>query len=270
MHKLNLLFFIFIGFLSCGPTEPQQVNSTEWSRTDTVAYQIVQLHRTLKACADHPSFNCPEATVRFVQLKAPLPSSIDSAAINALIRRTLSGGKSVSGYLESFVKDYEMILEEEPDLVRGQTAWQLKVNQSVLCNTTDLFTISSYNYLFTGGAHGNFSTTFLNIDLKNNRLLSLGDILSGEFEEILTDVGERYFRAQNKIPMDQSLNSTGFWFEDEQFYLPSNYAFTPSGILFVFGTYEITSFADGEPQVLVPYSAVSGLLKKGHLLPYQS
>ncbi|MCB0642430.1 MAG: DUF3298 domain-containing protein [Phaeodactylibacter sp.] len=269
MGRLFIFLTAILLLFSCQPNQEEaqeQVMPVVW---DTVAYRKPQLMLQAPNCDTIKAFSCTKAKAHFVQIDQQL-SRIDSAKINQLLRKAISRNQdNLTAYLQKFINEYLMILEEEPELLQGQAGWQLDIEQKVLCNTDRLFSVSNYIFLFTGGAHGRYSTTYVNIDLSTGRLLDLEDILKGEFIGELTTVGEFYFRQAYKIAKDADINSTGFWFEDDNFYLPENYGFTMDGIEFLYKPYEIASFADGEPRFTIPYTALDAYLKHGAPLPVQ-
>ncbi len=98
-------------------------------------------------------------------------------------------------------------------------------------------------YLFTGGAHGYGTTSFLNIDPQTGEELSLNELFKNKKE--FTAFAEKQFRTEKKIAKDQSINEKGFWFENDEFYLPESVGFTQDSVIFVFNQYDIASYADG-------------------------
>ncbi len=98
-------------------------------------------------------------------------------------------------------------------------------------------------YLYTGGAHGYGTTSFMNIDPQTGEELSADNLFKDKKE--FTDFAEKKFRIEQKIAQEISINDTGFWFENEEFYLPESVGFTQDSIIFVYNQYDIASYADG-------------------------
>src|SRR5690606_11666613 len=63
------------------------------------------------------------------------------------------------------------------------------------------------------------------------------------------------------IPATESINSTGFMFENDVFYLPRNIGFTDDGLLLVYERYEVASYADGPIRLTFPYPEIGRFLK---------
>ena len=58
---------------------------------------------------------------------------------------------------------------------------------------------------YTGGAHGIYMTTFLNMDLINLRPLKLDDIFTGDYKEALTDLLWNQLMADKKVTTHEAL-----------------------------------------------------------------
>ena len=64
-----------------------------------------------------------------------------------------------------------------------------------------------------------------------------------------------------EIPADSSINATGFWFEDDTFYLPETIGFQDSSIIILYNPYDIASYADGTIEIIIPLEDVESHLK---------
>ena len=71
---------------------------------------------------------------------------------------------------------------------------------------------------------------------------------------------ETQFRIQQNIPADQPINSTGFMFEEDHFYLPENIGFTNKGLKLLYNQYEVASYADGPIELTLPYKEIQKFL----------
>ena len=73
-----------------------------------------------------------------------------------------------------------------------------------LCNTLILTYRIDYNE-YTGGAHGIYMSTFLNLDLKTLSPIHLGDFFEGDYKEALTDLLWKQLMADNNVSTRQEL-----------------------------------------------------------------
>ncbi|MAZ73390.1 MAG: hypothetical protein CMC70_09615, partial [Flavobacteriaceae bacterium] len=122
----------------------------------------------------------------------------------------------------------------------------------------EVFSISCQNYLYTGGAHGYGAVSFLNFNPQTGKQLYYEDVFENvsDFEAL----AEKLFRQQQEIPKEGSINATGFWFEDDRFYLPETFGISKEFITLQYNQYDIASYAAGPIVVEIPIARVNDLL----------
>lgn len=153
--------------------------------------------------------------------------------------------------IQSFLDSYKKLLEKYPDETIG---WEVTGTSEVSFQNEKIINIKTEYYLYTGGAHGNSGIHSFFFDLKTGKNIS--------YNEIFTDLvgfssfAEKKFREKFNIKPEMNINSTGFMFEDDEFKLPETIFFTNKGILLVYNTYEIASYADGIQEVVIPFDEV--------------
>ncbi len=121
---------------------------------------------------------------------------------------------------------------------------------NVMYENGETITLAYYVYAYDGGAHGNYSTTLLNINKKSGSKLYLKDILSPEGINALPDLLDKSARKQYRIGNNKSLESSGFFTNTLQ--PGENFYITSRGIGFYYSPYEIRPFSDGEINLFVP------------------
>ena len=121
---------------------------------------------------------------------------------------------------------------------------------SVQYENEKTMTLANYVYSYEGGAHGNYSTTLLNVDKATGRKLSLEDILSPEGIKALPDLLDKAARRQYRITNTKSLEDNGFFVNSLQ--PGKNFYITSTGVGFYYSPYEIRPFSDGEINLFVP------------------
>ena len=112
---------------------------------------------------------------------------------------------------------------------------------------------------YTGGAHGIYMTTFLNMDLGLMRPLRLDDVFVGEYQEALTDLIWNQLMADNEAKTraeleDMGYGSTGEIAPTENFYLDKD------GVTFYYNVYDITPYAMGPVTVSIPFQMLEHML----------
>ena len=118
---------------------------------------------------------------------------------------------------------------------------------------------------YTGGAHGIYMATFLNMDLTLMRPLRLDDIFVGDYKDALTDLIWNQLMADNKVTTHEALEdmgyaSTGDIAPTENFYL------SKEGITFYYNVYDITPYSMGPVKVTIPFAMMEHLLGSNPIL----
>ena len=171
---------------------------------------------------------------------------------------TFEEGKSVSTIDEavsSFENGYKDLRQMFPE---ESVPWEADIKAVIIYETTSLLSISLHSYIYTGGAHGYGATHFLNFNKRNGKELERNEIFKNR--EGFEDFAEEKFRIQESIPSNDPINSTGFMFEQEEFYLPENIGFTADGLKLLYNPYEVASYADGVIELVLPYEDIQEYL----------
>jgi hypothetical protein len=115
-------------------------------------------------------------------------------------------------------------------------------------------------YLFTGGAHGYGGTSFINFDVQTGEEIKTKDLFINydEFETF----AETKFKEAHNIPLEDNINASGFWFDNDTFYLPESLGFDDHGLIAIYNQYDIASYAEGSILLEIPYFEVLPFLDK--------
>ncbi len=224
-----------IGFLSIGCTQEKNIEFASESFTE----------KELAICQDS---NCPEITINYVEvfgdaavsekINAKLKSFIFSSLLMG--EDTIATAKTIEEAATGFIEAYKADKAQFPDMA-GEYFAEISVNQ--IYTSKDHLCFEMSQYLFTGGAHGYGTTSFLNIDPNTGEELTASELFKNQTE--FTAFAETKFREQQNIANNQSINEKGFWFENDTFYLPESVGFTQDSLIFVYNQYDIASYADG-------------------------
>jgi len=163
--------------------------------------------------------------------------------------------ETIQQAIESFTNGYFELKKIYPDETIG---WKATINGIVTYEDNDLITIELQSYMFTGGAHGYGSTNYLNFNKKRGKEIDTWELF--EDKEGFREYAETQFRIQQNIPVNKSINSTGFMFEKDNFYLPENIGFTEKGLKLLYNQYEVASYADGPIELTLPYKDIQKFL----------
>lgn len=146
--------------------------------------------------------------------------------------------------------------------------WMVSQNIRIATNQRGILSLISTHSSFTGGAHAMVYQNTQCYRLADGAFLSLDSLVLPGMKTDLRFLAESYFRQANDFEEQESLNSRGFWFEDDQFYLPENFTYDALGLHFYFNPYDIGPYAMGSFTVDLPYSLIEAYLKpEYHLMP---
>ncbi|UZO82045.1 DUF3298 and DUF4163 domain-containing protein [Aquimarina sp. ERC-38] len=137
--------------------------------------------------------------------------------------------------------------------------YEATVDCNVHYQSVDLLTVEMDHYLFTGGAHGYEGVSFIHFNPQTGQELSINELFKNPKK--IAQLCEKAFRVQNHISSEKSINSTGFNFENDQFYLPENIAFEKDSLLLYYNTYEINPYVSSNTLLKVPLSQLKDQLK---------
>ena len=209
----------------------------------------------------------------------PVKSSDDMLkdSLNAFFLSACFGDKymamtpeeAVKKYTEKYVSDYRNDLEpmykkdeqdkEDEESIGAWYSYYKGIESHVqLCNTLILTYRIDYNE-YTGGAHGIYMSTFLNLDLKTLSPIRLDDLFEGDYKEALTDLLWKQLMADNNVSTRQELEDMGYATTGdlepiENFYLD------PTGITFYYNVYEIAPYVMGATKITLSYEDIAPLM----------
>ncbi|WGF93406.1 DUF3298 and DUF4163 domain-containing protein [Aequorivita marisscotiae] len=226
---------IFIALVAMGCNEEKNIEISSESFTE----------KELTICENT---RCPEVTINYVEVfgDTEVSEKINRKIKNFILSSLILGEdteptaktieEAATGFIEAYIADKNAF----PDMA-GEYFAEISVNE--IYTSADHLCFEMRQYLYTGGAHGYGTTTFLNINPQTGDELSTEALFTNKNE--FTAFAEKKFRQQQEISADQGINDTKFWFENETFYLPESVGFTRDSLIFIYNQYDIASYADG-------------------------
>ena len=177
--------------------------------------------------------------------------------------------EAVKKYTEKYVGDYRKDLEpmyrkdeQDKENAEDMGAWYSYykgIESHVQLYTGHLLVYRIDYNEYTGGAHGIYMSTFLNLDLKTLSPIHLGDLFEGDYKEALTDLLWKQLMADNNVSTRQELEDMGYATTGdlepiENFYLD------PTGITFYYNVYEIAPYVMGATKITLSYEDIAHLM----------
>lgn len=131
----------------------------------------------------------------------------------------------------------------------------------IVYQSPKLLTLSRFSYLYSGGAHGNYTTDYFSIDLEKQRRIGLNEILTAAGKQQLPKLLEKSFRKTYNLASNTPLTDGGLF---ENTIAPNdNYFITGKGIGFSYAPYEIGPYAMGEISIFIPFADLKAFLQPG-------
>ncbi len=237
------LFFLFFLILIFGCKNKEEA-----------AY--VPLNFSSDACVD-----CASVAIELFEFKndTKLGQAINNALREEIIKLLNFDGNiksaSIDDAIMAFKKEFQDLKNKYPDEIMD---WQAIIKSDITFENKEVLTIKLDTYIFTGGAHGHSSLGFLNFNKKKDELFENSQLFKEKDD--FNHFAEIKFRLQEDIPQNAAINSTGFMFEDDFFYLPASIGFSEKGLQLIYNQYEIASYADGPIMMTLPYNEIQKFL----------
>ncbi len=226
-----------------------------WEKEDSIRYKV-----------DRPE---PVATIAYKLLRgSSAMKNEDVQFIEKLIMQELGADSLNAITIEDCVKKQiaayavwyrETIGEDttESSLMMASNNYYSGVAMDVIFNDNYWLVMEMSGSEYTGGAHGNYGVSYMNIDMQQKRVWKIEDVMtvdSNKLNLLLDQEARRYFAMAPTETFEDRLLTDKV--------LPNgNICITPTGINFVYNPYEIASYADGIITLFLPYSQIKDLLK---------
>ena len=160
--------------------------------------------------------------------------------------------ESLDAASQEFLTMYEEFERASP----GKGTWYLEVRVGALCEAARVLTLEATVSTYQGANHENSWRWLRSFATETGAPLRLGDLVDGHGVADVRRLAEAEFRRQKRLPAGRALADTNYFFVDDEFYLPDNFALGPEGLIFHFNAMEISSWSEGPTEIVIPYGAV--------------
>lgn len=187
--------------------------------------------------------------------------------------QTMLPKEAIKSYTEKYISDYRKDLEpmytkdeqdkEDEASVQAWYSYCKGIESHIQLSSKNLLVYRVDYNEYTGGAHGIYNSTFLNVDLRRLCLVRLDDLFKSDHKEALTDLLWTQLMADNKVTTRQELEdmgyaSTGDLEPTENFYLGQE------GITFYYNVYDIAPYVMGPTKITLSYENIQPLLSDNY------
>ncbi len=245
---------------ACTPKSPTSSTSGE-----AITFTTDSLTRKAGICSSDTAacftieLSYPKVASGPAAFAQPFDSLVLAFLKNAFIMEpdSQSAAQPLDTLLRALLASYETELAEA-----GSTwmAWEMELNGEVIHQSPQTVSLSFTQYSYLGGAHPNGYEALFSLDTQTGKVLAWTDLVGDTLAA--KPVIEAAFRRAREIGPDDNLEEAGFWFENNTFTLPRQAAITPEGLRIVFNPYEITAYAGGATDFVVPLDSIPGLLRR--------
>lgn len=233
-------------------------STSEITVVETPAFEIKNLKKTIGDCATEN--NCLEVIVDYPFLNGVKPAiqdringAIAQEIIASLDMGDTTGTITIGQAILEWANVFQEYLSEDPG-ERVVFTYQCEGKGRIYENyaITEL-PASTY----TGGAHPNYYIYLSTYNLTTGDVIELEDIIvdNKAFNTIVEKAFYDFIEADGERPIEKE---NYFW--DKGFYLPANFAITEKGLQFIYNPYEITAYALGSFDFMVPYADLEGII----------
>ena len=231
--KLILLIFslLFFCFYSCEKNEPLIFQKKTIQIDDVI---------------DCKNMDCVLTEIELVtainetQIAENINHEIEKRACLALNIEEEFSIQTIEEAILGFNSSYQNIKEKFSDEI---IPYEASIYSEINFQNANILSVLVDSYIFTGGAHGSGITEYINLDIKTGKSIE-NTILIKDHHKFSAFV-EKIFRKTYKIPENESINSSGFFFENNTFILPENIGFAENQVILLYNQYEISSYAEG-------------------------
>lgn len=258
---------------SCGGKKQDKVNE--------LSIDSVVVKETSHLFNDAAKPKC-DLDVHYTYIKGAQTKALQDSINNTLIRFCLGKEyvgketkKAIAEFKLAYIKDYKKDVEEfyiedtknNPDTeVTGEWYnYSKTIKTNIQYNEHSILVYQIDTYEYTGGAHGMYSSNFINFDLTTGKQLHLADIFKADYKKELTRLLVAQLEKNNKVTSESELEDIGY-FITEPLAPTENFHIDKEGISFFYNVYEIAPYAMGTTVLKLTYPALQSLLKEGNVL----
>ena len=253
-HKLYRIFFVFLIMAGCAEEKEE--------KAEKEVPLVFEKHTILKKAGencDTADYDCTTISLDVVKAKggAGKSSQINQALEEHVIKLISSDPDPKIADLEELSERFVLDYQEAAEEFSAEPPWEAYVNESIYKTSDKLISIGIITEIFSGGAHGYKTLTFLNFNPGTGELYSKDELFTPDFKDYVEEI----FRREQNIPKEDNINSTGFWFENDTFHLPENIGFQDDKVILIYNSYEVAPYAAGDIYMQLPLEEVRPFLK---------
>ncbi len=250
IQKLSGIFLLLLLFTSCAEEKEKKDLPLRFEKESIIK-------KSGENC-DTAEYDCTIISLEVVKAKGAevsedINQKLEEHVIQLISSEEDPAATSLEELSENFINDYK----EAAKSFSEEPPWEAYLNENVYFKSDSLVSIGITAEIFSGGAHGYKTLTFLNFNPNTGEKYSAEDLFTPEFTGFI----EGKFRSKFDIPSEDNINSTGFWFENDVFQLPENIGFEEDKVILIYNSYEIAPYSAGDIYMEIPFEEVRPFLR---------
>lgn len=239
MKKATLLILVLMAFLGCKKEQPLTFSEAALSENKAANIEII-----------YPKAHGNNA----------ITDRINQTIENYVIAQLNINDAKVANLNDAitlFNNDYTQFKNEFAD---SSQKWEASIEGEVIYNMPTIVCIAINAYLNTGGAHGNSRIDFLNFNPQTGQLYTQKELIKDL--ENFSAVTQNYLNKEmDRASTDNTETSDiADYFFGKDFQLPESFGFSDEGLIILYNTYEIASYAQGITEFTIPYQDIANYL----------
>lgn len=163
-------------------------------------------------------------------------------------------------FFAEYFEEYKYIKDEDITSPYSLSMSEFS-KMEIVFQSSKLLMIATHSYSYTGGAHGNYGTSYAPVDLVNNKRLKIDHILIKTGKAKLTEFLEKSFRKTYGVSDSEPLTEGGLF--ENKIEPTDNFYVTAKGLWFCYNPYEIGPYGLGEINMFIPFTELKDYLQPG-------
>ncbi len=249
IQKIITSILVLPFIIACGNNQKKEAQS---SAADTLTYTM----DSVGIRKGYASGDTAEASIVYpvIQGTSPLADTLRHYA-----EQHFRNAATAKAGLDSFIQEYESFAKEMEG-VGPAHGWAYQSKTNLLPVYKNLYTLSSFVYEYSGGAHGNYGTMLYTFT-KEGIKLNWKDILLPNGETTIQPLLQKAIAKHLSLPETTPIKELGLFIEGNTIPLPQSFALTDKGLRLIYTPYEIAPYAVGEIDITIPYADLVNVLK---------
>lgn len=273
-HWFILSFSAILAGCAPQPERAQDITlkAPEVSNIQAVSSQAVSSQAAPTPSGDNPQKGPAFRVVNVVRNKPDCQG--DTCPSITLKRLSFEGYERFNAFLERSLLALALIDTSKSTTFRSlsdlanafwQTAedrYEIVLGADVKRSSPGIVVVELQSYAFTGGAHGMSTSQYINWSPRFDRIITLNDlVLPGRMKAFEAALKNEYVKWLNTNEFAQ--NNRADYLKMWPFQFSDNAALMEDGIAVTFGHYVLGPYALGMPTILVPNTALKGIVNTG-------